>query len=324
MLIIPQVYAVVPALQRSPTSHDPEGVNSNTSSTAPRPPSASPRPLCDKALSYLRSTLTRILPLKSLPFYLHHPAFLPSFSLSLLYLTVLSFSGQMITFLLSAGYTSIHVGVARTVSTIFELSATWIAPRLTNRIGAVRGGIWFLTWQMAWLAGGVSWFFANSQTHGDTKEKVFTVSGLVGGVILSRMGLWGFDLCAQTIIQDVRSSLCSLPPSPDIHLQPPLSRPFRSFQNANEQTNLSLTYFYQAVSSSTRGAFSTVEASFQNLFELLSYVSTIIFSRPDQFQWAAVLSVGAVHVTGGLYTAYVRRNRGHLLHVPACLQPKIR
>ncbi|RYP08038.1 hypothetical protein DL765_008932 [Monosporascus sp. GIB2] len=31
-----------------------------------------------------------------------------------------------------------------------------------------------------------------------------------------------------------------------------------------------------------RGSFSTVEAGFQNLFELLSYASTIIFSRPDQ------------------------------------------
>jgi iron-regulated transporter 1 len=82
-----------------------------------------------------------MLPLSSILFYVHHSAFLPSIALALLYFTVLSFSGQMITFLLNSWYTSVHVGIARTVSTAFELSATWIAPRLMTRIGAVRGGI---------------------------------------------------------------------------------------------------------------------------------------------------------------------------------------
>lgn len=49
-------------------------------------------------------TITRhILRLESLPYYLHHRAFLPSFALCLLHLTVLSMSGQMVTYLLSTG-----------------------------------------------------------------------------------------------------------------------------------------------------------------------------------------------------------------------------
>ena len=61
---------------------------------------------------------------------------------------------------------------------------------------------------MTWLAAGASWFFAD--WAGDGKSSLASVSGLVGGVILSRVGLWGYDLAAQNIIQDVRFLfLCS-------------------------------------------------------------------------------------------------------------------
>jgi iron-regulated transporter 1 len=149
----------------------------------------------------VKSTIYRVVPAKSLPFYIRHTAFLPSLSLALLYLTVLSFSGQMITYLISVGYSSLQVGIARTVSTIFELSATWIAPRLMKRIGTVRGGIWSLSWQMIWLAGGISWFF--SDFHGMGPNSAIAATGLAVGVALSRVGLWGYDLCAQNIVQDV-------------------------------------------------------------------------------------------------------------------------
>jgi iron-regulated transporter 1 len=78
----------------------------------------------------------------------------------------------------------------------------------------------------------------------------------------------------------------------------------------------------QEVEFDHRGSFSMVEASFQNLFELLSYVSTIVFSRPDQFHWPVVISVVAVYASGGLYTYYVRKTRGHLLHAPPCMGHK--
>jgi len=63
----------------------------------------------------------------------------------------------------------------------------------------------------------------------------------------------------------------------------------------------------QEVDLAHRGTFSTVEAAFQNLFELLSYASTIIFSRADQFHWPVVISVVAVYIAGGLYTFFVRK-----------------
>lgn len=146
--------------------------------------------------------ISGMLPIESLPFYFSHPAFLASFALSLLYFTVLSFSGQMITYLASVGYTPLHIGIARVGSSIFEISATWAAPYLMRKIGVVRAGIWSLAWQMTCLAGVLAWYFSGYE-EGRGTNSVFAATGLAVGVALSRIGLWGFDLCAQNIIQDV-------------------------------------------------------------------------------------------------------------------------
>ena len=128
--------------------------------------------------------------------YIQHPAFLPSFSLSLLYLTVLTFGGQMITYLLSLNLTPTSIGVLRTISTIFELSATFLAPKAMHKIGAVRCGIWFLNWQIVWV------LLATIMLWVDV-PKGYAVVGLLTGTIASRVGLWGFDLSAQVIVQEV-------------------------------------------------------------------------------------------------------------------------
>lgn len=149
----------------------------------------------------LQGAINNILPITSIPFYVKHPAFLPSFALSLLYFTVLSFSGQMITYLISVGYSSLHVGIARVGSSIFEISATWAAPLLMKKIGVVRAGIWSLAWQMAFLAVALGWYLSNFEDLGT--NSIFSATGLAVGVALSRMGLWGYDLSAQNIVQDV-------------------------------------------------------------------------------------------------------------------------
>jgi solute carrier family 40 (iron-regulated transporter), member 1 len=260
---IAAVFQAVPALRRSERFESPDSRHQSSGRTQ------------HAFLRQLWPHFAELFPVKSLPYYFGHPAFLPSFALALAYLTVLSFSGQMITFLLGTGYTSLQVGVARTISACFEISATWIAPKIQDRVGVIRAGIWFITWQMLWLAVGLSWFFASGA--GIEMRRIFAASGLVGSVILSRIGLWGFDLSAQRIVQD----------------------------EVNEQS---------------RGSFSAVEASFQNLFELLAYTMTIVFSRPDQFRWPAVFSVAAVYVAGGLYAAFVRKRRGHLMHMDRCVK----
>ncbi|KAL5352532.1 hypothetical protein ACLOAV_002480 [Pseudogymnoascus australis] len=198
--------------------------------------------------------------------YFHHPTFLPSFASALSYLTVLSFAGQMVTYLLSAGYNATQVGISRTLSVVFEVLATWLAPWLIGRIGPVRAGLWLVNSQIVCLVAGTAVFWAFS-SHPN-----ISASGLVGGTILSRVGLRGFDLCTQIIIQE-------------------------------------------EVEAANRGSFSSVEASWQNMFELVSFASTIIFSRPEQFKWPTLLSVVAIVAAGILYSILVYSRRGHLVHL---------
>ena len=134
----------------------------------------------------------------SIQHYFRHPAWMPSFALSLLYLTVLSFGGQMVTYLLSAGFNSFYIGLVRSLAVVFELSATWLAPRIMRLITPVRAGLWFLSWQIGWLLVAVPFFWSEPKA-------IVAASGLCAGTILSRVGLWGYDLSAQTIIQGVRS-----------------------------------------------------------------------------------------------------------------------
>lgn len=130
--------------------------------------------------------------------YFKHPAFLPSIAGAVLYFTVLSFGGQMVTYLLSSGYSSMQIGIARTLGVIFEVLSTWAAPWLMGRIGPVRAGLWMSSWQVIMLVIGVCIFWEY-----DGKDSLISASGLVGGTVLSRLGLRGFDLCVQLIVQEV-------------------------------------------------------------------------------------------------------------------------
>lgn len=205
--------------------------------------------------------------------YVSHRAFLPSFALALLYLTVLSFNGQMITYLVAIGFSSALIGILRGVSAIFELSATWIAPKIMARIGPVRSGIWLLNWQIICVSIACTFFWLTEGTEYQLAASAMTVAA----VIASRIGLWGFDLSAQIIVQE--------------EVQPGL-----------------------------RGAFSSQEYAFQNVFEMLSFASTIVFSRPAQFKIPATISAVAVSTAGILYAAFVRSRRGHLVHLSRCME----
>lgn len=149
-----------------------------------------------QSLSYLRKSIQASS--RSLRLYFNHRAFTPSFACALLYCTVLSFAGQMVTYLISVGYTSVHVAAARTISVAFEISATWLAPWLMSIIGPVRTGMWFISWQIICLVVGVACFWKISSAP------MVAALALMAATILSRIGLWGFDLSTQIIVQEVR------------------------------------------------------------------------------------------------------------------------
>ncbi|KAF5666201.1 ferroportin [Fusarium heterosporum] len=230
--------------------------------------------------------------LDDLRLYFNHQAFAPSFSIALLFCTVLSFGGVMVTYLLSSGYSSSQIAAMRTVSVALEVLATWVGPWLMKKIGPVRAGLWSLSWQLGCLIVGVSIF----RLYAD--NVLVSTLGLVCGTILSRIGLWGVDLSAQVIIQEV---------SPDDSMRKKLTY---------------VIYLMQEVEAENRGAFSAVEASWQNLFEMCSYTSTIIFSSPSQFHKPTTISITAVFLAWALYSSFVKKRRGHLVHLPSCISPE--
>ncbi|EXJ90517.1 hypothetical protein A1O1_03620 [Capronia coronata CBS 617.96] len=237
-------------------------------------PGQQPRSQSPFVTQYMEPLLT---PLST---YVRQPAFLPSLALSVLYLTVLSFSGQMTTFLLSIPeprITSTTVGILRTISTVSEISSTFIAPKVMSKIGPVRAGIWFLSWQTVCSSAAVGLLWTDFSTSTSSSPRI-SLPLFIGGVILSRVGLWSFDLCAQLIIQE-------------------------------------------SILPAYRGSFSAVEMSLQNLFELCAFTTTIVFPRPDQFRYPALVSLGALYLSAALYAKFVRDRRGHLLHMPSCLKP---
>ena len=190
-LAIARVYYKVPALQARPA------VSTNTEDV----PSARPELPAMWRLGSLFMVQTRSI-YETVSDYIRHPVFLPSMALCLLYFTVLSFSGQMVTYLISVGLSSAQIGVLRTLSTAIEISATWLAPIAMNRIGPLRGGLWFINWQVMCLVGAFGFFSI-------VRAPFVAAFGLVVGVIASRVGLWGFDLCVQIIIQEVRVAAIS-------------------------------------------------------------------------------------------------------------------
>lgn len=57
----------------------------------------------------------------------------------------------------------------------------------------------------------------------------------------------------------------------------------------------------------------------QNVFELLSFATTIIFALPEQFKYPVLISYGAIVAAAVCFAGYVRKERGHLLHLSKCI-----
>lgn len=187
---IARVYREVPELQRSkPRTSDSSLSGAAASHTQPAP----------SASIWTKFKYTSSKTLADFRLYLRHDAFLPSVAEALLYCTVLNFGGQMVTFMLASGYQSGAIGILRTVGVIFEVIATWFAPWLIGKMGPVRAGLWLSNMQVLPLIGATAAFFL-------LDSPVLCATVLVAGTIVSRLGLRGFDLSTQLIVQEVSPS----------------------------------------------------------------------------------------------------------------------
>ncbi|KAK6506143.1 hypothetical protein TWF506_011065 [Arthrobotrys conoides] len=233
--------------------------------------------------------------------------FLPTISISLLYLSVLTFSSPMITFLLNAGFTLPVVTTARLFSSILEVSATAVMPwgvkTLKDRpvkhwrsvdedeLGFLeeyssgrtnidkaeveRVGLWAVWWMTLSLMPAVYGVVGLTSTPNTSPAGLplphFSIPMLLG-VAFSRIGLWTYDLAYSQLQQ-------TLPPA------------------------------------SLRGEFTGIEQSFVSTAELLQWTLTAILSRPRDFDVLAIISWISILGAAGCYAWFIRKRRGHLLHV---------
>ena len=187
---IAKVYHSVPALRQKNSSSgmSNESPYEDAETTDSVPSAQSPTTIKSMLLDTLQPWLI----------YVTSPAFLPSLSLSLLYLTVLSTGPHWQTYLLATNFSALDVSLLRVLAVIAELAATCVAPYLMSRIGPIRGGLWSINWQVLTLAPAVGVFY---YLHASMATK--SAGGiLTAGMIASRLGLWSFDLSIQFLVQE--------------------------------------------------------------------------------------------------------------------------
>lgn len=77
-------------------------------------------------------------------------------------------------------------------------------------------------------------------------------------------------------------------------------------------TTQELTQTY--VAPTTLASFAGTEMFFVSLFGLSQWILAATISRPEQFRWLALVSLGTVACSTGMYASWVMRHRGHLMH----------
>ena len=120
--------------------------------------------------------------------YFRHPVFLSSISYALLYATVLSDGAQITAYLTGLRVSATSLALFRAASSVLGVCSTLLAKPLIARLGRVRAGQCFLGCQLGCLLTGCALFFPSSSTP-DATLHVFLAC-----IVLSRFGLWGFDL----------------------------------------------------------------------------------------------------------------------------------
>lgn len=120
------------------------------------------------------------------------PIFPSSLAISLLYFTVLSFDGSMIVWLKTQAYSDGTISGVRGLGVLTGLMGTFLMPWLESKISLIRAGGWTIWLQFLCLIPVVVSLYLDDLSSSPSMLKPAL---LFGGIALSRMFLWAFDLC---------------------------------------------------------------------------------------------------------------------------------
>ncbi|KXJ91986.1 hypothetical protein Micbo1qcDRAFT_58857 [Microdochium bolleyi] len=308
-------------------------------SVAPHPP---PLSLRQRIIVQLRAYP------RDVAMYLSSPSavWLPSLALALLHFNMLTWRATFITYLLAVGYPLGTITAARTAGSLFEISSTVITPRLVVRLGRTAseghghghrhrrsGGGGGHAGDDDGAGQGLLHSVEDGGASGDFEEEDIIDRQTLTG--LQRVGLWGITWqVANTIpvvlaIWIITADLAPNPPASDSPTLTTTTTTTRSISNSVilftflslsrlgvwvfDLTTQQLTQ--TLVPSRNRSSFAGVEASVTNIFELAGALASIAFPSPRQYPHLATASLAACALSWALYAGWVRRRRGHLVHL---------
>ncbi|KAF0901856.1 hypothetical protein E2562_006478 [Oryza meyeriana var. granulata] len=132
--------------------------------------------------------------------YARQEVVLPGVALAFLYFTVLSFGTLMTATLDWKGIPAYVISLARGVSAVVGIAATWVYPAAHARVSTLRTGLWSIWAQWCCLLVCVGSFWVDAGAGGDAA--LVSAWMLMAGVAASRLGLWMFDLAVMQLMQD--------------------------------------------------------------------------------------------------------------------------
>jgi len=132
--------------------------------------------------------------------------FLASFAYVLLYFTALSPGSLMSAYLLTRGVKEIYIAIFTGASALIGLVSTFGTPPLIKRSGIEFTGLISIWFQHVCLIVGVAFFFLLDLQERDiipsTVPSQVSIAVFLLMLVLSRIGLWSFDLAERQIMQE--------------------------------------------------------------------------------------------------------------------------
>ncbi|KAH8924579.1 hypothetical protein BT69DRAFT_1280461 [Atractiella rhizophila] len=125
--------------------------------------------------------------------FIHSSIFPSSLAIALLYMTVLSFDGTLLSYLKTHKFSDAFLAAMRAICVVAGLGGTFVMPWLEKKVGVIRAGLWSIWTQIICLVPVLLTFFIKAPPPGQNGPVWGSVL-LFGGLALSRIGLWAFDL----------------------------------------------------------------------------------------------------------------------------------
>jgi len=127
-----------------------------------------------------------------------YPIFMSSVSISLLYLSVLSFDSTFLSYLkTTTDLSDLFFSGMRGICVTTGLLGTFLAPIMQRHLGLIRAGSWSIAAELISLLPALVSFYVGATYH----RPAWNVAILFTGLALSRVGLWAFDVVQLTQLQ---------------------------------------------------------------------------------------------------------------------------